>query len=59
MSFQDIMEKMLHVIKGADGNDRYVPYITRSGLIPDINDPLRNDYDRIRDNGTFHGGGPI
>lgn len=52
MSFEDIMRKMLPVLM----NNRYFPYITKSKSIPAIDDAERNDYDRIRDDGTFHGG---
>jgi hypothetical protein len=44
MSFQDAIEKILHVVKDQNGNPMYVPYITRSGKIPPVSDPVRSDY---------------
>ena len=38
MSFQDIMQRMLPVL----GNGKYVPYVNKSGIVPDIKDENGN-----------------
>jgi len=44
MTFQDAIERILHVVKDQNRNPKYVPYITKSGEIPAANDPARSDY---------------
>jgi hypothetical protein len=51
MSFEDRMKKILPVLQGI-----YSPYITRSGRIPQVNDPTRSDYDDMTGRSVIHGG---
>jgi len=43
MSFQDRIQIILPILQS-----KYVPYVTKSGMVPDIKDPERSDYDDIR-----------
>ena len=43
MTFEEIMKRILHV----ENHPEYVPYITKSGSIPSVDDPIRSDYDDI------------
>jgi len=51
MTFEDKMLQILHMKDGI-----YFPHVTGSGSIPNVSASVRNDYDKIRSDGTFHGG---
>lgn len=51
MTFEDIMLQILHVKDGI-----YYPHVTGYRSIPSVSDSVRNDYDKIRSDGSFHGG---
>jgi hypothetical protein len=40
MSFQDAINRILHIVNDGNGNPKYVPYVTGSGSIPNINDAV-------------------
>ncbi len=59
MSFQDAINRILHVVNDGNGSPKYVPYITMSGRIPAASDTNRSDYNDTTqpDRGNLiHGG---
>ena len=55
MTFEEVMQMILQPFTGEDGF-YYAPFVNGGGDTDDYKLSSRNDYDRIRDDGTFHGG---